>query len=50
MKSLYKKSKRPEYQKDKTEDQTRMKILDSTLVQGLLSFWMNQSCSLKINF
>ena len=47
---LYKQNKRPECQKDRTEDQTRMKILDSTLVQGLLSFWMNQSCSLKINF
>ena len=41
---------RPEYQMGRREDQTRMQILGSTLAQGLWSFWMNQSCSLKINF
>ena len=34
---------------DRREGQTRMRILGSTLAQGLLSFGMNQSCSLKIN-
>ena len=41
---------RPGYQMDRREGQTRTQILGNTLAQGLWSFWMNQSCSLKINF